>query len=431
VEYLGRAGHQALLRSANADAIVNLSMAVELLQKLPDNPKRLQEELNLQLALGPASIAIYSWAAPEVERAFLRVRELCERMGDPPEVSSALFGLYAVYHVRGQSLWALDLAKELLKRAESNDDRVLLMCAHLALGDTLFELGEYLSAKEHFDFAISMYDPERHRALAFGFIGLDILVNCLSYSTNALWYLGYPDQALKRGNEALAVARGLSHPHSLAFAENLIGNLRIHRREVQETKNSADRLVALAAKHGFAMWAGLGKVQFGWATAADGQTESGIAMLREGLVAFSVTGAEIGRPYWLSLLAEACLKGDRLDEAQIVLTEALAAANNNENRGNESETSRLRGELLLRQNESNAAEAQKCFERALAVARKQRAKSLELRATMSLARLLASQGRRDEARTMLADIYHWFTEGFDTADLKDAKALLDQLDSKS
>jgi predicted ATPase len=350
-------------------------------------------------------------------------------MGDPPEVSSALFGLYAVYHVRGQSLLAHDLAKELLRRAESNDDQVLLMCAHLALGDTLFELGEYLSAKEHFDFAISIYDPERHRALAFGFIGLDILVNCLSYSTNALWYLGYPDQALKRGNEALAVARGLSHPHSLAFAENLVGNLRIHRREVEAIKNSAHHLIALSAEHGFAMWAGLGKVQLGWAVAADGETENGIALLREGLLAFRVTGAEIGRPYWLSLLAEACMKGDRFDEAQTVLTEALAAADNNENRSNKSETSRLRGELLLRQNESNAAEAQTCFEQALAVAHKQSAKSLELRATMSFARLLASQGRRDEARTMLADIYNWFTEGFDTADLKDAKALLDELGS--
>ena len=172
---------------------------------------------------------------------------------------------------------------------------------------------------------------------------------------------------------------------------------------------------------------GSGKVQVGWATAADGQTESGIALLREGLVAFRATGAEIGRPYWLSLLAEACINGDRLDEAQIVLTEALAAADNNENRGNESETCRLRGELLLRQNDTDAAEAQTCFEQALAVSRKQRAKSLELRATMSLVKLLDRQGRHDQAHTMLADIYNWFTEGFDTADLKDAKALLDDL----
>ena len=175
------------------------------------------------------------------------------------------------------------------------------------------------------------------------------------------------------------------------------------------------------------MWSAIGTVQLGWAMTAHGQTEAGIAQIQEGLAAVRVTGADVERPYWLSLLVEACMEGGRLEEALRALTEALAAADKYENRSNEPETHRLKGEVLLRQNASNAAEARNCFERAIEIARRQSAKSWELRATMSLARLLRDTGRRDEARVLLAEIYNWFTEGFDTADLKDAKALLDEL----
>jgi predicted ATPase len=196
---------------------------------------------------------------------------------------------------------------------------------------------------------------------------------------------------------------------------------------VLEAQELAQRQAALAAEHGLTLWSGWATVICGWAKARQGGSEEGIAQIREGLAAIRMTGADIGRPWFLYLLAEACMEGGRLAEALSALMEALAIVNKHEERHFEAEIHRLIGELLLKQNDSNALEAQGCFQRAIEVARKQSAKSWELRATMSLARLLAESGKRNEARTMLAEIYNWFTEGFDTADLKDAKTLLNRL----
>jgi predicted ATPase len=199
------------------------------------------------------------------------------------------------------------------------------------------------------------------------------------------------------------------------------------RREARAARENAEGLIALSTEHGLADFLAFATILRGWAIAEQERNEDGIAKIQEGLAATRGTGAELVSPYFLCLLAEACMETGRIDEGLSALTEALAAADENENRFYEAETHRLKGELLLRQNDSNAAEARRCFERAIEIARKQSAKSPELRATVSLTRLLAKQGRRNEARTMLADIYGWFTEGFDTADLKDAKAMLDGL----
>ena len=242
-----------------------------------------------------------------------------------------------------------------------------------------------------------------------------------------LWQLGYPDQALKRGNEALAFAQTLSDPFSLALAEYDFGVLRQYRREAGAAQETEEGVIALSAEHGFPDWLAQATTLRGWAMAEQGHNEEGIAQIKEGLAAYRATGAELNWPYFLTLLAEAYMETGRLEDGLSVLTEALAAADEHEDRHHEAEIHRLKGELLLRQDDSSAAEAQSCFLRAIDVARKQSAKSFELRATTSLARLLNEQGRSDEARTMLAEIYGWFTEGFDTADLKDAKALLDEL----
>ena len=244
-----------------------------------------------------------------------------------------------------------------------------------------------------------------------------------------LWTLGYPDRALKKGDEAVALAQALSHPLSLAFAEGLVGYLHQYRREARAAQETAERLIALSVEHGFTHWLAQATFTRGWAMAKQGHSEEGIAQIQEGLAAFRAIGNGALLPHALCLLAEACREAGRLEDGLSALTEAMAAADEHEIRHYEPEMHRLKGELLLRQDDSNAAEAQSCFQRAIEIARKQSAKSLELRATMSLARLLAKQGRRDEARAMLAEIYGWFTEGFDTADLKDAKALLDQLRS--
>jgi adenylate cyclase len=385
----------------------------------------MQREVLLQLAVGPALMTVKGFAAPETERAYTRARELCERLGETPELFPALFGLWVMHLLRGEIRRAYELAEQLLRRAPSAHEPALLLIAESALGQTWFSMGEFLPAREHLQMAISLYDPERSLALRYG--GVDAGVCCLSYAVWALWHLGYPEQALKRGNEALALAQTLSHPLSFAFAEFFFGILRQYRREARAAQETAEALMALSTEHGLTDWLGWATALRGWAMVEQEPNEEGIAHIQEGLAASRAVGAELLRPYNLCLLAEACKETGRLDNGLSALTEALAAADEHEIRHCEAEMHRLKGELLLKQNNSNVEEAQSCFERAIEIARKQSAKSLELRATTSLARLLAKQGHRDEARAMLAEIYNWFTEGFDTADLKDAKALLDQL----
>jgi len=289
-------------------------------------------------------------------------------------------------------------------------------------------MGEFLSAREHLEMGISLYDRERHWPLTFRYGGgRDIGVGCLSYAALTLWQLGYPDQALKRGYEGLALAQALSHPFSLAFARFFVCVLHQLRRESRAAQETAESMVVLSAEHGLTD-------HLAWATSlrgctmdGQGRKEEGIAQIQEGMGASRSTGAELWQPYFLHRLAEARMETGRLDDGLSALTEALATADEHENRFYEAETHRVKGELLLWQGAANAPGAEQCFRTAIDVARRQSAKSPELRATMSLARLLASQGRRNETRTMLVDVYNWFTEGFDTADLKDAKALLDEL----
>jgi class 3 adenylate cyclase/predicted ATPase len=422
VKYLGRAGQQAMQRSAHAEALSNLSAAIDLLQKLPDSPERIQRELRLQLVVGPALIAICGYAAPEVEQAYTRALALCERLGNPPELFPAVFGLWANYYLRGDLRTAYALAEQLMRLAQIADESTLLILAHIAIGDTSWSGGRPLPAMEHFEVALSLYDPEHHQQISI-FFG-DARLNPLSYAGTALWTLGYPDRALQRSNEALALAQAQSHPHDLAFVEFFACRLHQLRQDGRAAQAAAERLIALSAEHGFTFWLAQATIERGAAIAEQGRNEQGIAQMQEGFAALRASGP---RQQYLCLLAKACIETGRFDDGLNALTEALAAATEHEHRAYEAEANRLKGELLLRRDDSSAADAQSCFERAIEIARKQGAKSWELRATTSLARLLAKQGSRDGARTMLAEIYGWFTEGFDTADLKDAKALLDEL----
>jgi predicted ATPase len=322
---------------------------------------------------------------------------------------------------------AYELAEQLLRRAESAHDLGLRIYAHFALGTTSFWLGDFLPAREQLEMAISIYNPERHRPLIFRYGGADAGVICLSYAVWTLWQLGYPDEALKRGNEAFALAQGLSHPFTLAWAEFLPVLLRQYRREALAAQEDAERLIVLSDEHGFTHWRASATVVLGWAMAEQGRHEEGIAQIQQSMATFRAIGEEAFCPPYLCWLAEAYIETGRLDEGHTALDEVLAAAEEYGNRNHEAEAHRLKGELLLRLNDSNAAEAQYCFQRAIEIARRQSAKSFELRATTSLARLLDKQCRRDDARMMLSEIYGWFTEGFDTADLKEAKALMDEL----
>jgi len=424
IRYHQLAGENAARISAHHEAIKHFARALELLMReLPDNAQRVQQELSLQLAIGFALNAVKGWAAPEVESAFTRARELCQRLGDPTELFPAMLGVWAAYYLRGELRKAYELGGQLLRRAQSTQDPGLLLYAHLALGDASFSMGEWLRARKHLELALSFYDRKGPIL-----IGHDAGVNCLSYMALVLWALGFPDQALKDGDAAIELSQALSHPPSLAFAQGVVGYFHQYRREAGAARQVAERLIALSAEQGFAHWLAQGMVTRGWALAAQGHHEEGIAQIREGLAAFRAIGVEVLRPHALCLLAEACLEAGLLEDSLDAISEALDATDKHEIRHYEAEIHRLKGELLQRQDESNFAEAERCFKRAIGIAQRQRAKSFELRATTSLARLLHDQSRRAEAHAMLAEVYGRFTEGFETADLKDAKVLLDALD---
>jgi predicted ATPase len=310
----------------------------------------------------------------------------------------------------------------LLARAEELHDRAMLRMAHGTMGMTLFHMGEAKRAAAHFRSGLDLDDPAQPLAP----MGIDVRVVHLCLQAWALWLLGYPDQALKTALDAVARAQALSHPHTTAFANGYIGTIRVLRGEFDEVLEVADSQHVLCSRYGLADFLAGAAGFRGTVMASRGQ-EEGIPLIEQWVASGDKTGLKMVRPRELCSLAQACTAFNQFDKASGALAEALTIAESDGDRYCEAETHRLRGELLMKQNESNGAQAQACFERAIEVARKQDARSWELRATTSLARVLRDSNRRDEARRMLAEIYNWFTEGFDTADLKEAKALLDEL----
>jgi predicted ATPase len=275
---------------------------------------------------------------------------------------------------------------------------------------------------------MALYDPQQHRSHAFVYGNQDPEVYCLAHLSETLWHLGYPDQALQRSQQALTLAQVLGHPFSLATALNYAAPLHDFRREARGTQERAEALRALAQEQGFAYRLAQAMFKLGLAAVAQGQVAEGLAQMRQGMAASRATGAELGLPHRLGRLAEAQGEAGQPAEGLAVLAEALATAERTGDRRSDAELYRLKGELLLqRARQGDGVEAEACFHQALAIARHQQAKSWELRAAMSLSRLWQRQGKRAEARQLLAEVYGWFTEGFDTAGLQEAKALLEAL----
>jgi class 3 adenylate cyclase/predicted ATPase len=425
--YWQLAGERAMERSAHVEAVMHLTRGLEVLQTLPETSQRAQQELHLQTALGPALIATKGYAASEVEHTYARARALCQQSGETPELFSALRGLWVCNEARAELRTARQLGEQLLALAQTLQDPMLLVEAHRALGNTLFWLGEFASARTHLEQGMALYDPQQHRSLAFLY-GTDPGVVCLSYSAWALGLLGYADQALQTSAEALALAQRMAHFHSLALALTWAIYLHQARRELHAVQERVKALVALAAEQGFPYWLALGTILGGWALSQQRQAVAGIAQMHQGLAAYRATGAELFRTYWLALLAEAYGTAGQVQEGLLVLEEALALVDTNGERYWEAELYRRKGELLLQSGVWDAAQgAAVCFQQALAVARRQHAKALELRAALSLSRLWHHQGKRAEVYQLLAAVYGWFTEGFATADLQDARTLLDTL----
>ena len=426
IDYWQRAGQRALARSAMAEAVAQLTTGLTMLAGLPGGAERQRRELGLQLALGQASLAAKGFAAPETGRAYARARELCRELGDVPELFPALYGRFIVHFQRGELAAAHEAARELLRLAEDRGDAAARVTGHRVVGSALYHLGRLAESRAHLEEGLALYEPGRDRGSALVY-ALDTRVVCLFWLVHALFAVGYPEQALARLREALAYARELGHPYTLAYALSVICILRGRHWAGPEARTEAETLVALATEQGFPLPAAVGEVAGGWALTGEGAAEEGIARMHRGLAGYRTTGAELWVPDFLALLAQAHGRAGRPAAGLEFLAEALDRVEGNGGRWLEAELHRLRGELLLTPPDRDPAAAEACFSRAVTVAREQDARLWELRAATSLARLWREQGRHAEASDLLAPICGWFTEGFDTPDLRDAQVLLDGL----
>jgi len=426
VPYWQRAGQQASDRSAHLEAVSHFTTGLELLKTLPETPEHTQHSLTLHIALGTALLMTKGQAAPEVEHAYTQARALCQQVGETPELASILFGLWRFYLAQSQLYTARELGEALLRLAQRADDPALTVIAHYTLVVTWFFLGALPTAHLHLEDAIVRYTPGQRQTPMFR-IGQEPGVACQVYAAALLWFLGYPDQALAHIPKSLALAHELSHPYSLAWARLWGAMLSQFRRDIPAVHQHAEAAIALSTEQGFTLWVASGTIFRGWALAMQGQSEEGMAQVHQGIAAAKATGASLLVPYYCTVLAEVADHLGRTVDGLQALTEAQALVEQQEERWWEAEICRLRGVLLLRQPEIPQTEAEAWLQRALEVARRQEAKLLELRAAMSLAHLWQRQGKRAEARELLVPIYGWFTEGFDTADLQEAKALLEEL----
>ena len=431
VYYLQKAGNKAVRLSANEEAISHFNKGLELLKGLPDSPERDQQELALLIALRAPLTAAWGYASPELGRVYTQAGELCKQIGESPQLFVVLTGQQAFCLTRGETKKALKLAEQLVSLSQSSQDPVQVMLANWFLGLTLLYLGEFSSARASLEQVVNSYDPQQHGFLAY-VIGQDAGVSCLSWLGWALWFHGYPDQAEKRCHEALVLAKKLNHPFTLAFSHGIAGwyfYSLIH--EFQKAKEHGDAAMKLGKRGGFGLFQALEPFLLGTERFIEGNAEEGIKLIRQGLAVYRAIGTGMMLHHLLGLLAELCEKGGKVKEGLEAVTEGLEEVNKSGERYYEAELYRTKGELVLKKagvkDKTNQEEAEECFRKAIDIARSQKAKSWELRAAMSLSRLLQKQGNQYEARQMLAEVYGWFTEGFDTPDLKEAKGLLEKL----
>jgi predicted ATPase len=426
VSYWLKAGDLAIRRSATAEAIAQLRKGLELIEGLPGDLERASLELELRTALGGALIAARGFAAPEAGDAYARARELCRQLGRPPQLFRMLYGQYVFHLIRAELDRSLEIAEELLRSAQDQHETAPLVAGHRAVGAASCHRGELASARVHLERALALYDPPQHRSTAFHYVA-DSFVASASYLSWGLFALGHPDQARVRIGEALTRARELAHPGSLAFALFFACGLSQFARDRRAVQEQAEALIALASEQGFAYWAAGGMVFEGWALAERQRPSEGIPRLRQGIAAYCATGAAARVTHFLALLAQAQQRDGQVPEAEETVVDALDRVRHTGERYYEVELLRRRGELLLARPMPDPLTAERCLAEALETARRQRARMWELRAATSLARLWRDQGKRAEAHDLLAPIYGWFSEGFDTPDLQDAKALLEEL----
>lgn len=427
--YWQAAGRRAVRHSAHVEASSHFTRGLELLTTLPATPERVRQELELQISLGTQLIVTKGYAALDVERCYARARELCGQIGETSQLFPVGLGLCIYYVTRARYSMAQELAEQLVYLAQRQQDDTFLVIAHWAAALPILYQGEIVTAGAHQREAISHYRPQQHRYLNLLY-GQDPKVAVLAHGTWTLWLLGYPDQALTRGEEALTYARELSYPFGVSMALNFLALIHQIRRDSQAARAWSEEAIRFADAQGFPFFLTLATIIRGGALAEQESDQEGIGLIRQGLVAHRTRGAELGSTYCLALLADRYSKRGQVAEGLAALVEAFALVNDNEERWWEAELYRLKGELLLAQGQTSSTarrDAEQCFHQAIAIARRQSAKSLELRATVNLSRLWRQQGKTTEARDRLVAIYGWFTEGFDTKDLQEAERLITEL----
>jgi class 3 adenylate cyclase/predicted ATPase len=419
----GNAGHSSAARSAMAEAAAQFQKGLDQLALLPDNPERRRQELEFLSALGAVLQAVKGYAAPETGDAYARARELWEQLGSPSEFLGVPHGQSLYHLIRGELDLAQRLDEDLLRLSSQRCDFAGLVLGHASSGRDLMFIGRFASSRSHLEQALAVYDPVFHRSLVHQ-VGDDPYLDSQAILGNVLFCLGYPDKALQRSDAAIAEARRLAHPPSLAATLAFGARLLSLDGENAALEERANQLVAVATEQGFPFRRAQGTIYRGWVRVKKGDVVEGISLLRNGATAFRATGAELGMPHFITLLVRACEIAGQIEEALTLLDDALQTAERTGEHWFAAELNRHKGQLLLRQGHSEAAE--ELYRKALRIAWEQEAKLWELRAAASLARLRRDQGRHAEARDLLAPVYGWFTEGFGTPDLKDAKALLDQ-----
>jgi predicted ATPase len=424
IDYWRRAGDLAIARSANAEAVHHFAAALDLIATIGDKSKREARELELCVKLGPALMIVKGTASPEVHAIYTRAAAL--RTGeDSPERYKSLWGLYYYTMTSGRLREASDYARELLELAKRLGADDLVLEGYHARWTTLHWCGDLTAADAECREGISRYDPTRHHALAFAFSGHDPGICAHGIRAINSLLLGFPRQAIKRGAESMTLARSLAHPYSLALAMWHYSIVLQIARQGELCRSLATELVELSREHNFPMMVGNGMFFTGWASAEAGDVENGIALMEQALGLLTSAGRRVTRPYMQAALARAKADVGKLADAFELVDDALSATKAHGECWSEAELHHVRGRLLMARGRFDESDMH--LRQSVEISREQSARALELRASTSLARLWRDQGKRTEARHLLAPIYGWFTEGFDTSDLKEAKALLDEL----
>jgi class 3 adenylate cyclase/predicted ATPase len=426
ITHYQRAGERATQRSANEEAIGHLRRALALVGTLPETRERHQRELGLQMAIGAPLAAARGWSHREHEQTYMRARELAFQIGESPELPRVLVGVADAHVNKGDLETAAEVAQEALTAAERTADAFDLLSAHYAVGIPLLFQGHFSRALHHLEHSIKLYNPSEHGSLAYA-VGYDRGVAAHGLAAWCHVGLGHPDRALAGSEEAVALARRVEHPLSLAAALWFAGIVHFERGELGRTRGRAGEGVGLAKRLGFPLYLGLGRFLCGWVRVESGEGEAGIAEMQQAMVELAGIGSGTGAPQVLAMLAEGLRKVGRHDDALGALGLGLVQAEQQGQHYVDGELHRLRAEILLDMDGNAVEEAEALLGQSLEIARRQEAKTFELRAATSLARLWQRQGKRDAARALLAPLYAWFTEGFATRDLIETKALLDDL----